>query len=205
MSTAVKSIFDEMNLYLHKTIEKTRVEGPGQRFGIWLQGCSIHCPGCMLPATWPFTRKNKMSCGRLAYQIIHTSHIEGVTILGGEAFDQSKALLCLLRNIKKHSKLGILLFTGYTTEYLQKHCPHFKAILSLIDIFIEGPYVKERRISSHPWIGSSNQTVHFLTTRYSLKDIPSPQVELRITSQGEITLNGMMPLEKLEKLFEKLS
>lgn len=194
-----------MNLYLHKTIEKTRVEGPGHRFGIWLQGCSIHCPGCMLPETWPFTRKNKISCGQLAHKIIHTPLIEGVTILGGEPFDQSKALLCLLRKIKKHSKLSILLFTGYTAEYLQKHCPQFKAILSLVDIFIEGPYVKERQISSHPWIGSSNQTVRFLTTRYSLKDIPSPQIELRITSQGEITLNGMISLEKLEKLFEKLS
>lgn len=194
-----------MNIYLHKLLENTQVEGPGQRFSIWLQGCLIQCPGCMLPQTWPFTQKNKVSCRQLAYRIINTPNIEGVTILGGEPFNQAKALLCLLRNIKKHSKLSIMLFTGYTTEYLQKYCPQFNSILSLTDVFIEGPYIKEKQISLHPWIGSSNQTVHFLTNRYSAKDIPSPKIELRISPQGEITLNGMMSLEQIETLFKELS
>lgn len=194
-----------MNIYLHKFIEKTRVEGPGQRFCIWLQGCHIQCPGCMLPQTWPFTHKNKISCGQLACKIINTPDIEGVTILGGEPFNQAKALLCLLRNIKQHSKLSVMLFTGYTTEYLQKHCPQFSRILSLTDIFIEGPYLREKQISSHPWIGSSNQIVRFLTDRYSSQDIPSPKIEVRISPQGEISLNGMISLEQIETLFKGLS
>lgn len=194
-----------MNIYLHKFIERTQVEGPGQRFCIWLQGCSIQCPGCMLPETWPFTKKNRISCGQLALKIRNTPHIEGVTILGGEPFNQPQALLCLLRNIKKHSKLSVMLFTGYTTEYLQKYCPQFNSILSLTDIFIEGPYIKEQQISFHPWMGSSNQIVRFLTNRYSVKDVPSPKIELRITPQGEITLNGMISSEQVEKLFQELS
>ena len=28
--------------------------GPGRRIGIWFQGCSIRCPGCISADTWAF-------------------------------------------------------------------------------------------------------------------------------------------------------
>ncbi|HGG57662.1 MAG TPA: 4Fe-4S cluster-binding domain-containing protein, partial [Nannocystis exedens] len=27
----------------------TEAEGPGRRFALWVQGCSLHCPGCCNP------------------------------------------------------------------------------------------------------------------------------------------------------------
>lgn len=29
--------------------------GPGERLGIWFQGCSLGCQGCISPDTWPST------------------------------------------------------------------------------------------------------------------------------------------------------
>lgn len=194
-----------MNIYWYKLIENTGVEGPGRRFCIWFQGCKIHCPGCMLPETWPFQKNQKMSCRQLVRKILDTPEIEGITILGGEPFNQPKALLSIVRQIRKKSKLSIMLFSGYTSAYLEQHCPQFQAILSYTDLFIEGPYRKEQVVSFHPWIGSSNQIIHFLTSRYSPRDIPAQKIELRITPQGEVYLNGMISHEKLEALYQILS
>ncbi|MEU4625342.1 4Fe-4S cluster-binding domain-containing protein [Actinoplanes sp. NPDC023801] len=30
-------------------LERTTAEGPGERTAIWVQGCSIRCPGCFNP------------------------------------------------------------------------------------------------------------------------------------------------------------
>ena len=40
---------------IYKIIERTSVEGPGERFCIWVQGCSRHCEGCFAKETWDFS------------------------------------------------------------------------------------------------------------------------------------------------------
>ncbi|HSV19446.1 MAG TPA: 4Fe-4S cluster-binding domain-containing protein, partial [Casimicrobiaceae bacterium] len=37
---------------LNKAHWPVTVLGPGKRIGLWLQGCSIHCPGCVSQDTW---------------------------------------------------------------------------------------------------------------------------------------------------------
>ncbi|HZI36693.1 MAG TPA: 4Fe-4S cluster-binding domain-containing protein, partial [Acidimicrobiia bacterium] len=32
----------------------TDAEGPGRRAALWVQGCSIRCPGCFNPHSWAF-------------------------------------------------------------------------------------------------------------------------------------------------------
>lgn len=195
-----------MNIFLHKYITNTQVEGPGKRFALWFQGCSIHCKGCMLPNTWTFTKSQKISCGHLVGKIINTPSIEGVTILGGEPFDQPQALSCLMKQIKKYSDLSIMLFSGYTIQHLKLHCPQFEQIIKRTDIFIEGPFIKEQTSFSRPWAGSSNQLIHFLTDRYTIDNlnIPAQKIELRIPKEGEITINGMLPEEKLWTIYEAI-
>jgi len=31
--------------------------GPGERIGVWTQGCSLRCKGCMSTHTWEFDNK----------------------------------------------------------------------------------------------------------------------------------------------------
>ncbi len=41
-----------MNILLNKAHFPVTVLGPGRRIGIWLQGCSIGCAGCISQDTW---------------------------------------------------------------------------------------------------------------------------------------------------------
>lgn len=185
------------HLYVYDYIPVTEVEGPGKRFSIWLQGCSIRCEGCMAKHTWEPEAGEKMSVNDLINLILSTKEIEGVTILGGEPMDQSKALLMLLKEIKQ-TGLSVLLFTGYLMEQLMKD-PEKEAVLKLCDIVIDGPYLKNQTDFSRPLAGSANQRIFFLSDRYHELTEPN-KVEIRMTRQGKITVNGMLPETLLNEL-----
>ena len=81
-----------MKLYVHKFLAITEVEGPGRRACIWVQGCSIRCPGCSVPWTWPERQGQQYSIEQLAAMIVGGDPVEGVTFLGGEPFDQARGI-----------------------------------------------------------------------------------------------------------------
>src|SRR6185295_15428379 len=62
--------------------------GPGSRIGIWLQGCSIRCEGCISMDTWnPGIGITTLS--EVARHLAPMwSQATGITISGGEPFDQ---------------------------------------------------------------------------------------------------------------------
>ena len=37
--------------YIHAIEPRSRANGPGVRFVVWLQGCTLGCPGCFNPST----------------------------------------------------------------------------------------------------------------------------------------------------------
>ena len=74
---------------------KTESEGPGLRTAIWLQGCSIGCPGCINPHLWSFHGGDEVNVEHLADEILALD-VDGITLLGGEPFDQ--AADCYLTN-----------------------------------------------------------------------------------------------------------
>ena len=77
---------------IYKIIKNTTVEGPGNRFCIWFQGCSKHCKGCFATETWDYDAGKEYSQKELIEMITSQKDIEGVTFLGGEPFDQSTDL-----------------------------------------------------------------------------------------------------------------
>ena len=90
-----------MLLDVYKIIPNTAVEGPENRFCIWVQGCKKHCKGCWATDTWAFDVGKKYSVESLYEQILEQKdNIEGVTFLGGEPFEQAKALSELAEKVK---------------------------------------------------------------------------------------------------------
>lgn len=198
-----------MKIYYHNIIERTKVEGPGVRTAIWFQGCSIRCEDCMIPDTWHFTKERSILVDDFVNLVVNDKAIEGITILGGEPFDQSEALMALIKSVKKQSDLSIMLFSGYTKDSLEaKKSIDITSILSLVDIFIEGPYVKEYTDFSRQWVGSSNQKIHFLSNRYQGFDInrqsKNYDVEVRISKDGYISINGMLPKNKFHDMIDQV-
>lgn len=135
----------------------TYVNGPGNRYMIHLQGCNLGCKNCFNPESWSFKTKNLVSVESLANKILE-KNVDGLTISGGEPFLQSESLLHFLQYL--HSRKipfpkGILIYSGYTEEELQK-IPEFSQIIKLVDVIVSGRYKEELRVYES-LLSSSNQ------------------------------------------------
>ncbi len=188
---------------IYKILENTAVEGPGQRFCIWVQGCKKHCEGCFAKETWDFSKGEQHSVEELFERIKKQKDIEGVTFLGGEPFEQAHEL-CELSKLIKSEGLSVLCFTGYTIEELKsKESKDINNFLEQIDLLIDGGFEQENFELSRPWVGSSNQRFLYLTDRYDENVINKykNKVEMRLNPNGEIVINGMGDFNYLKNDF----
>lgn len=203
-----------MIVNIHKVIYRTTAEGFGIRSCVWMQGCSRHCKGCMAKETWNPDEGIQMDTDEILVSVFEqiepdctiqdgnlSDGIEGVTFLGGEPFEQSEALAEMIQKIKEKG-LSVIVFTGFTIEQLQARQEEaVSRCLEKIDLLIDGAYIEEKREFVRPWVGSSNQRFLFLTDKYSEKDIErtNNRLEIRITRDGKIQINGMADFENLTK------
>lgn len=145
---------------------ETRTLGPGLRFVLWVQGCCFRCPGCTSPETIPQITANLVEPAIIAQTILSNPRLEGLTISGGEPMLQAVALSELLTIIHKEKDLSVMCYTGFTLSQLQeKNTPEIQAMLSHIDVLIDGLYV-ENLNDNRGWRGSANQGINFLTPRH---------------------------------------
>ena len=195
-----------MKLRVYNIVKNTKVEGPETRYCIWVQGCSRHCKGCQATHTWSHQ-------GGMLYEVDDIirdieqikDKIEGVTFLGGEPFEQAEAL-GVIAEWARLKGLGVLCFTGDMIENLAKN-PINNRLLDNIDLLIDGAFEEDKVDYSRPWCGSSNQRYHFLTKRYN-EDIFTRyknKVEVNISQNGQIFLNGMGNFDKILKNIDLIS
>ncbi len=134
------------------------VDGPGIRTTIYVQGCPHHCPGCHNPETWPFEGGKWMEPEELLAIIAGNPLCRGVTFSGGEPFAQAEALLPLADRLKEqHYELAS--YTGYLFEDLLSGTDAQKALLSRLDVLIDGPFILAQRSLELNFRGSRNQRV----------------------------------------------
>lgn len=203
MNTDKNSVNEPGNVlvrFIHFPVETL---GPGRRVGVWLQGCSIRCEGCISPENQPFDKSYSMPISEAAKQILfYADNCDGVTISGGEPFDQMEGLLLLLQKVEKIP--DVLVYTGYKKEIiLQEYSSITKYIAALID--------EEFRLglpSEAVWKGSENQTLtifkHEFATRYS-SWAAERKGKLQLVRKGEdIRLVGIPRQEDLPILLAKI-
>ncbi len=126
--------------------------------------------------------------------------IEGVTFLGGEPFEQAKALAKLAEKIRKRG-LSVLTFTGNTYEELQtRNDSHVNKLIENTDLLVDGAFEKDKFTTERPWVGSENQRYLFLTDRYCEKDITisKNKIEIRVDKKGLVFVNGMGDFNKIK-------
>jgi anaerobic ribonucleoside-triphosphate reductase activating protein len=133
--------------------------GPGQRIGIWFQGCSIHCPGCISADTWATNTGQTTVESIVEHLIPWLPSAEGITISGGEPFEQPDALISLLNILRRQSSVDILVYSGYAAENI---APTLEKATGLIDALITDPFEMQTS-HSRPLRGSDNQHLHLLT------------------------------------------
>lgn len=164
-----------MKIALNKAHFPVTVLGPGRRIGLWMQGCSIRCKGCLSKDTWERDPGREMRVARLLTWCREATggDLDGVTITGGEPFDQPKALAALLQALACwRQEIGrdfdILCYSGYPLATIQKR--HAR-LLQGIDAIIPEPFV-EALPQSHLWRGSANQPLVPLSERGCVRYAP---------------------------------
>lgn len=184
---------DGSSLRVHAFLPISHTNGPGARAAIWVQGCSLGCPGCFNPETHSPAGGQSVDIEALLARIMALRDgIEGVSITGGEPLGQRGALAELLSRLKARTDLSVVLFTGFSWAEVTA-LDGSAGVLANVDLVVAGRYVVARRLA-RDLRGSDNQTLHFLSDRYGADDLRAvPMAEVLVGLGGEIVVSGVGP------------
>jgi anaerobic ribonucleoside-triphosphate reductase activating protein len=131
---------------------------------------------------------------------------EGITLLGGEPFDQAAPLADVAAGVRA-AALSVMTFSGYTlaqlTEAASAGRTDVAALLDQTDLLVAGPFLADRIDHARPWVGSTNQEFVALTDRLRsvvdrLGEIPD-RVEVTVDASGAVAINGWADLDTLDE------
>ncbi len=151
-----------MKIRLNRAHFPVTTLGPGRRIGLWVQGCHLNCAGCIARDTWPEDDHRAIEVLDVLdwCRSVAPDGCDGVTISGGEPFEQPTALNALLaalhewRDELPGCDFDILCYSGFGLEKLDRD---HAALLSQLDALIPEPYVHGEAAAL--WRGSANQPV----------------------------------------------
>ncbi|MBR2926041.1 MAG: anaerobic ribonucleoside-triphosphate reductase activating protein [Clostridia bacterium] len=160
--------------------------GEGVRTTLFVSGCTNHCQECFQPQTWsfeygqPFTKDTEDAI----IESVKPYYINGLTLLGGEPFEPAnqRALVPFLHRFRQDCPdKTIWCYSGFTLdEELWRdgsypRCEVTDEMLSLLDVLVDGRFVRELKDISLRFRGSSNQR---------LIDVPKTLEEGKIVLWG---------------------
>jgi len=180
----------------------TEAEGPGRRFALWVQGCSLDCPGCCNPELFDPAGGERIPIATLIAELdaaAQEHRVEGLTVVGGEPLEQLQGVAALAAAARPRG-LGVLLFTGFTWGEAAS-LPGFAELSANVDTFVCGRFDPRRREplrGGRAYIGSTNQTLHHLSDRYAAAELwrRPAAMELRISPTGEVEASGDPELQR---------
>ena len=140
-----------------RVVEDTTVDGPGFRTSVYAAGCPNHCPGCHNPESWDINTGTPTPITEIL-DIILADPFADVTFSGGDPMFQPEGFAALARAIRAASSKSIWCYTGFTFEQILAN-PRQKALLSQIDVLVDGPFIQSLRDESLLFRGSSNQRI----------------------------------------------
>lgn len=170
-----------MQLNVHH-IDLSRVNGPGLRLTIWVQGCSLGCKGCFNPLTHNLGAGRSVLVNDLAAQIDKLESIDGVTLSGGEPLDQAQAIDLLVHSLNVPRTW--ILYTGYTPKEIFRD-PIKTRVVKAMDVTLAGRFQLN---APHPY---QHKKLILTSDRVSI-DFAQPKrtVEFIVSTNG-ITKTGI--------------
>lgn len=144
--------------------------GEGVRTSLFVSGCRHKCPDCFNYMAWdfeygkPYTKETENEI----LESVKPGWIAGISLLGGEPFEpeNQETLLSLVRRFKKEFPLKtVWCYSGFTIEEITGEKPSrayteiSKELLGMIDVLVDGRFVKELKNISLKFRGSENQRV----------------------------------------------
>lgn len=111
------------------------VDGPGVRFVVFMQGCSLKCKYCQNRDTWNLKGGTTYSSDEIVEKILRYKNYimpnGGVTISGGEPLLQAKFLIELFTKLKKYN-----IHTCIDTSGSVVLTDEIKELINLTDLFL---------------------------------------------------------------------
>ena len=140
--------------------------GLGCRVTVWEAGCNRHCPGCHNPHTWIYNQGKELLSDEVLDKIMYEAgydYIQGITLSGGDPFDQDeeslKELLTFIKMFKlEYPSKDIWIYSGGLYEDFLKN-DTIRDILIWSDVLVDGPFVQEKKLLDLPFKGSTNQRI----------------------------------------------
>jgi anaerobic ribonucleoside-triphosphate reductase activating protein len=146
-------------LQILQIIEDTMVDGPGLRTSVYCAGCRHQCPGCHNPQSWDPQGGHVMTTADILRVIEADPYTRGVTFTGGDPMYQPEGFADLARAIRKEvPQKDIWCYTGFLYEQLLA-LPRQRQLLELIDVLVDGPFLRQQRTEELPFRGSANQRI----------------------------------------------
>lgn len=138
-------------------VDESIVDGPGIRLTVFTQGCSHNCAGCHNPGTHDYNGGKEIQIDEILDMIKQNPLLDGITISGGEPFDQCSSCANLAKKVKELG-LSVVVYTGYDYEYLLKK-EKYRGLLLEADILVDGKFDMKKMDLTLPFRGSTNQRI----------------------------------------------
>jgi anaerobic ribonucleoside-triphosphate reductase activating protein len=183
-----------------RVLHGTTAEGPGLRTAIWFQGCSIQCKGCINPHLFSPRGGIDTPVLEIVEQAV-SAGVEGLTLIGGEPFDQPDAGSELAAAAQDQG-LGVIAFSGYEYESLRARHGRTGDFLASVDLLVDGPYQAWNAETRRALVGSGNQRFLHLTDRYKTyrPEIVANRIDVRVRADGSIEVAGFLDVTGLSAL-----
>ncbi|MEV6630391.1 4Fe-4S single cluster domain-containing protein [Actinoplanes sp. NPDC051470] len=179
-------------LRIHGFEPVSAVNGPGLRAVVWVQGCTLGCPGCFNPGTHGRDGE-EVTVDHLFERITGLGdRISGVTISGGEPLQQRDGVLALLGRIRAETTLTSILFTGYEWPAVRR-MPGADLLRERVDVLVAGRYQRSQRLG-RGLRGSANKRVLTFGDRVRADELDDvPDAEIVIRPDGVLSISGINP------------
>ena len=195
-----------MNWQLNKIQYPIYNLGEGKRIGIWVQGCSLGCRGCVNQTLWKNDGGSSINIPDIFNWLIQIQDsYDGITVSGGEPFQQYPQLIAFLHLIKTKTRISVHCFTGYYLDELYDLFPD-KLFLRYIDTLVDGRYIEEEHDDNHIR-GSLNQTIYSIEDGVPIKNksfIPSAKWSLKVSEDNSIYMAGIPRSNELKYISSEL-
>ena len=142
-------------------VKESIVDGPGIRYVVFAQGCNHKCEGCHNHHTHSFDGGCDMDLDTIFNQIKCNPLLDGITLSGGEPFEQADVLSELAFKVKDLG-LNVITYTGYKFEQIKDNTEkrdEWKRLIKSTDILVDGPFEMNKRNLGLKFRGSENQRI----------------------------------------------
>lgn len=161
-----------------------RTLGSGERLCVWVRGCSRHCPDCASPE-FQLRSGPGIPIRQLLEQLPRFPACTGLTVSGGEPFDQVEGILELVRWFQANYSDDVLLYTGYMLQELhRRRQPQTEELIHAVAAIVDGPYRKEEN-DGRGLRGSANQKLYVFRHPERYADFLQTERKLQAFSTGE--------------------